>query len=352
MKKKYLIFLMLILVLPFNSKAKEVNVDLFYGKECMYCHRELNYLDKLEKQFGKNLKLNKYEVWHNKKNANSMEEVKKNLGEDSKGVPLTIINDKHYIGFSDSIGKQIKKDILNNIDSEMYLPILGRVDILKINSFLICFTAGLSDAVNFGSLFVLFVLFGILLGIYDNKKRIKLGSIYVITYSLFYFILGLLKLNLSDNMLMIIKMVVSILPIVIGAILIDAYLKIHDVKISTLEWIQEKTRDKQNIFYFILMVICALIVTLVCVNFAGGVPLLLNRALEIKGISEAFYGLNLFVYFISFFSLSYIIFIIMNIIVKEIFMENSISVYNRLIGGIVLLILSAIIIFMPNLFLF
>ncbi len=55
----------------------------FYGKECPHCNRMQPLVERLEKETG--VKVEKYEVWHDAKNAEKMEEYDKGL---CGGVPF------------------------------------------------------------------------------------------------------------------------------------------------------------------------------------------------------------------------------------------------------------------------
>jgi thiol-disulfide isomerase/thioredoxin len=67
----------------------------FYGKECPHCIRMAPLIEKLEKETG--LKVEKYEVWHDEKNAKKMEEYDKGL---CGGVPFYFNTEtgKHICG--------------------------------------------------------------------------------------------------------------------------------------------------------------------------------------------------------------------------------------------------------------
>ena len=55
-------------------------------------------------------------------------------------------------------------------------------------------------------------------------------------------------------------------------------------------------------------------------------------------------------YYLAYLITSLILFMVINVIVKEIFIENTIGTYNRLIAGIVMLVVAALILFIPNIF--
>jgi thiol-disulfide isomerase/thioredoxin len=55
----------------------------FYGTECPHCVRMHKLVEKLEKEEG--VKVDTYEVWHNKENAKKLEEIDKEF---CGGVPF------------------------------------------------------------------------------------------------------------------------------------------------------------------------------------------------------------------------------------------------------------------------
>ncbi|MDO8561123.1 MAG: hypothetical protein Q7R91_02825 [bacterium] len=55
----------------------------FYGMECSHCENMHPLVERLQNEAG--IKVDKYEVWHNKENAKKLEEYDKNL---CGGVPF------------------------------------------------------------------------------------------------------------------------------------------------------------------------------------------------------------------------------------------------------------------------
>ena len=46
---------------------------MFYGSECVHCHKMFSLVDKLEDEFK--VKVERLEVWHNSANRNEMDKV-------------------------------------------------------------------------------------------------------------------------------------------------------------------------------------------------------------------------------------------------------------------------------------
>lgn len=342
------LLLILLLILPFTVKA-ETKIDVYYGKECPYCQKESQFLKVLKKQLGSNIDINKYEVWHSKKNETLMNKVKDKF-KDEGGVPYVVIGNKSFIGYNDEIGSNIKKTILNNLkkSNTLNLPLLGKTNVKKTSSLKITLASAISDSVSLGSLWVMLVLTGILISIYNNKKRLILGSIFALVSAVTYMIMSITNLSFTLDQTTFIRSFISICLIIIGAIIIDAYMKINIPKKSILQKFQELFGKKQMIFYALGISITSIIISLALVNQAGSLPTLFKIALDIQNISK----INIILYFIIYLIMSFIMLIVLNKIIKELIIENTIGTYNRLISGIILLICAGTLLFIPSLFMF
>lgn len=103
--KKYLIvltFILLSLALPINAKESKnlVNIYFFHSKDCAHCKEEIKFLDSIEKKYD-NVKIYRYEI-HNEENNNKRQEVIDVYDLKSNGVPLTIIGNTPYMGYSEN----------------------------------------------------------------------------------------------------------------------------------------------------------------------------------------------------------------------------------------------------------
>ena len=96
---KKLFFLGLTVLLYGTTWAQEIPVlELFHGRDCPHCHKEIAWLPELQKLYP-DLKVEKYEVWYNPTNKRRFGERMRSLGEKASGVPTNIINDEVVVGF-------------------------------------------------------------------------------------------------------------------------------------------------------------------------------------------------------------------------------------------------------------
>ena len=194
MKKRILIVLLLLVcMVPINvlavSKDYEDNVAsvvgitpdtnkvtlyLFFGQECPHCEEERIWLKKIEKDYRKYLDVKYYEVWHDDTNRTNMEKIREQMDIERTGVPLTVIGDKYYVGYSTTMSSVIENTIkeyaeLDHNPNQIKLPILGTVNIQEVSIPLVAVILGFIDGFNPCAMWVLLFLINLLFGM-ENKK--------------------------------------------------------------------------------------------------------------------------------------------------------------------------------------
>ena len=372
--KKIFLSLFLFLLIPLGAKA-EVVVNLFYGDTCAFCHQERIYLDSLERQFGDNIIVREYEVWNNKENNDLMMDVKDNFDDKGDGVPYTVIGNKTYTGISEEIKDSIRTDILDGIkypkldaveyiksgkevptnllidgDRMLSLPVMGEVNLDKDSSTILSFVMGVLDAFNPCSIWIFVVLTGLLLAIYDKKKRTKLGLTFVTVASLVYFIFMLTNVNMviSEVPLMVLRLGVSIALIVVGALFIDSFIKFEKKDKSYLGELQALTDKREMPIFIVIMAALSMVVSTVQIAGSGGMPVLFEIAMDVNEISGFTYGLRIFNYILSFFLVNLAMLFIITKLIDRLVMNTTLRAYSRLIGGILILLAVAFLIFFPE----
>ena len=372
--KKIFLSLFLFLLIPLGAKA-EVVVNLFYGDTCAFCHQERIYLDSLERQFGDNIIVREYEVWNSKENNDLMMDVKDNFDDKGDGVPYTVIGNKTYTGISEEIKDSIRTDILDGIkypkldsveyiksgkevptnllidgDRMLSLPVMGEVNLDKDSSTILSFVMGVLDAFNPCSIWIFVVLTGLLLDIYDKEKRTKLGLTFVTVASLVYFIFMLTNVNMviSEVPLMVLRLGVSIALIVVGALFIDSFIKFEKKDKSYLGKLQALTDKREMPIFIVIMAALSMVVSTVQIAGSGGMPVLFEIAMDVNEISGFTYGLRIFNYILSFFLVNLAMLFIITKLIDRLVMNTTLRSYSRLIGGILILLAVAFLIFFPE----
>ena len=99
-------------------KNKKLNVYFFYGEGCPHCEELINYLNTLPEEYDDYFDLYTMEVWYDEENSKLMEEVLSKLNQEPSGVPCLIVEDQIFFGYSNKIGKEIKKAIRQAYNSK------------------------------------------------------------------------------------------------------------------------------------------------------------------------------------------------------------------------------------------
>ena len=85
----------------------KVVITMFWGDGCPHCAVERPFLKSLQSKYP-NLEVRTYEVWYVNSNIPIMEKVAKAGGFEVTGVPITLLGDKNWVGYSDGVGKEIE----------------------------------------------------------------------------------------------------------------------------------------------------------------------------------------------------------------------------------------------------
>ena len=217
--KKILLLLLLVLI-PFNSLAiseyysdkvakivdvkvddNKINLYLFHGQDCPHCAEEKVWLEEIKDKYRDKVNFYYYEVWYNTDNAKLMDKVKEKFAIEKNAVPLTIIGEKYYLGFSKSISSSIENVIKNYLDEnkeeneKINIPIIGNVDIKNVSIPLVAVILGFIDGFNPCAMWILLFLINLLFGMKNKKKAWILGFTFLIISGFVYF-LSMLGINL------------------------------------------------------------------------------------------------------------------------------------------------------------
>ena len=108
----FLIFITLFsFFLPVNAKESDkITLYLFYGDGCPHCAEEKLFLDDIKGSYD-NFEIVLYEVWKDKDNQDFLNKVKRELGIERSGVPVTIIGDTYMVGWSEALEGRVTRAI-------------------------------------------------------------------------------------------------------------------------------------------------------------------------------------------------------------------------------------------------
>ena len=374
MKKIFIFLCLFILLIPSIVFANDkVDVYLFYGETCPHCANEKKMFAEYMKE-NDDINLHLYEVYYSRENQKLMQKMADDLGINVSGVPFTIIGDKHFIGYSESytkdkIIKTIKEEKkANNQNDEtneniINLPIIGELDTNNLSLPVITIIFGILDGFNPCAMWVLLFLISILIGMENKRRRIILGSTFILTSTIMYFLFMVAWLNfaLFIGATLWIKILVGLVGIGGGIYSLTNGIKRQD---DGCEIVDDKKRN--NMFTKIkeatakksfLLAMIGIIALAISVNFiellcSAGLPVIYTQILALNNVSTIDYYLFIMLYMLFFMLDDLIVFIIAMTTLKMTGISTKYSKMTKIIGGILMLIIGLLLIFKPELLTF
>ena len=402
--KKYIALLIILVsfIVPFKVKALSVEykypekIYLFYGRECPHCEELMRYLDELlAKDKYKSVKLETYEVWHNKENDKKRIEVEKILGEEAAGVPYMIIGTNVIQGFASSMKSEIKDIIDYYIDGNYYdpagdylhntntknleklhyekeneeeydVPILGKINAKNASLLLVSIIIGAVDGFNPCAMWILLFLLSLLISTKDRRKMWILGLTFILTSGVVYLLFMLSWLNVAKytSSIIFVRYLIGIFALVFGSINLYRFikgLKQKDVgcdvtdaakKRKIMDKIRKILSENKLLFAIIGIMLLAISVNLIELLCSLGLPVMFTEILGLNDLSHFEYGIYMLVYILFFLADDLVIFIIAMKTLKLKGISNKYMKYSHLIGGLIMLITGLLMILKPAWLLF
>lgn len=376
-----------VIMMPKSALATyDVQAHLFYGEGCPHCAKEKVFLGKLIESHPE-LKLTEYEIYYNQNNNKLMQEVAQKLGIKSGGVPFLVIGDKHFVGYAEGITSRaiearVKEcglkecgDIVNTHQTEpveivkneetenITIPILGQTDISKLSLPVLTLVVAALDGFNPCAMWTLLFLISLLLGMKYRKRMWILGLAFITTSALVYFLFMAAWLNLFLYLGYIqwIRGLIGVVALLTGGYYLRDYLVnikggcsvMGDTKrqkiFNSLRTIAERPQFILALGGMMLLAIAVNLVELLC---SAGLPAIYTQILSLSHLSSWQYYLYLGLYILIFMLDDLLIFFTAMITLKAIGIESKYARYSHLVGGILMLIIGAILLFKPELLMF
>ncbi len=224
---------------------KKVTIIKFYGQGCPHCTQLDSFLKDLQKK-DSNIIIKDYEVYFNQENRELFENLVEKYDSEIQGVPTTFINKKIIVGFSSSIGKQIKQEIekcetegcinpLEKLGKNNITQIIGdsspsedpnKTKIKKTITIPVVISAAAVDAINPCAFAVLIILVNTILASNNRKRALLAGLAFSLSIFISYFLmgLGLYSAIQATGITHTFYIIVAILAIIIGLFNLKDYL--------------------------------------------------------------------------------------------------------------------------------
>jgi glutaredoxin len=385
--KRYLIIFLIIagVALLYSGDYSSSNVDdstiaksvhFFYSPTCPHCSAQKEFNKELMGRYP-NITFVYHDVSKAKESALLLDYAKKyGLDVNSLGVPATFFGNYHFLGFDDinGMGRQIDSALgkyargedegfigqAKNFDGFVELPFFGRVNVLDYSLPVLAVLLGIVDGFNPCAMWVLVYLISLIAGLNDkNRMWLLVGSFLFASGVLYFlFITAWLNVFLVVGYMKILTMIVGLFALYIGANDLRVYIKTKgalecdvgdaESKKKTsgmIRQIVESPLTWMTIFGIIGLAFVVNSIEFVC---SSALPVIFTQTLTLSGLpTPAYYGYILL--YLFFFMLDDIIIFSLAVFAVSSSYGHKYARYCKLIGGIILVVLGFLLVFMPDL---
>jgi len=389
MKKIIQSLLTIIFVLCFTQSvaAADVTLHFFWSHGCPHCAKEKVFLNTL-KEIHPELTVKEYEITSDIANVQLMEKIGKELRVDISGVPFTVIGKEQFIGYlnDETTGKRIEDAVtcaiengcedvvsgltskntaqqpiqqMNNIPETLTVPLFGQIRVKNFSLPFLTFLIALLDGFNPCAMWTLLFLISLLLGMKDRKRMWILGTAFIVSSSLVYFLFlsAWLNLFLFLGLVVWVRTLIALVALVAGGYNIrDYFINIKggcvvmgdEKRQKIFEKMRNITQKRQFVVAFFGIVLLAIAVNIVELICSAGLPAIYTKILSLSNLPTWQYYLYLLFYTFIFMLDDLIIFFTAMITLQAVGIQSKYSRFSHLIGGILMICIGFLLLLKPE----
>jgi len=388
------------LLAPPALAADTVNIYLFWREGCPHCEREITYLRRLETEQPA-IRVYYFDVGNDAAGRALLARAGELLGADVSSVPFTVVGDTVFSGYLDdtTTGAAIRQRALHclaqacpdsvrplltgnsagqipppqdgaspepaghAVPASIRLPFLGEVAIKNLSLPLLTITLAALDGFNPCAMWTLLLLLGLLIGMRDRRRRWILGASFIVASAAVYFLFmaAWLNLFLFLGMLLWVRVAIGLVALGGGGYYLREYLLKRDA-VCAVPAPEQRRRvfarlrrlSQQQQFWLALtgVVLLAFAVNLVELLCSAGIPAVYTHVLALSGVPAWQRYLYMLLYIFVFMLDDLIVFFTVMKTLEVAGLGTRYARISHLIGGIVLVILGALLLLRPEWLLF
>ena len=349
-----------------TEKTDTVTIYFFHQTTCPHCRKENLFLDELEEEYKDKLIVRRYEVSDNT-NSEYLLKAKERMDIDTSGVPFTVIGDKAYIGYTESVGIAIEKSLNNYLtpssgeqeEDSHIIKVFGKeINLSKLSIPVVAIVLGFIDGFNPCAMWVLLFLINMLFNMKNRKKMWLLGFTFLFTSAFVYFLAMLgISIVLSFTQTIWIRRIIAVVAIVGGIINLKSFVEtpkdgctvVDEKKRKNYFSRIKKFTSEENIFLALIGVIAlAASVNLVELACSAGWPMIFTTILDLNNVSIISKIIYMLIYILFYLIDDLVVFVLAMITLKVTGITTKYNKFNHLVGGIIMIIIGLLLIFKPE----
>ncbi|MFP4345811.1 MAG: glutaredoxin family protein [Anaerolineales bacterium] len=382
-----------------QGEAEPVVLYFFWGEGCPHCAQQKPFLDELGERYP-NLEVRSYEIYRVEENRELFLEMAATVGFEARAVPTTIVGERHWVGYSEEIAREIEAQVaacsasgcpdagaglaavsatptpappppapeepgtspetsgVETPEDLLTLPLIGTIDLgaqsVVVSTAIIAFVDGFNPC----SLWVLSILISLTLRTGSRKKVFVTGFTFLSVTSLIYglFIAGLFTIFSFVSFMGWIQIVVALLALLFAAVNIKDYFwykeglsfTISDEKKPGLYKQMRKVMSAESLWAMLTTtVVMAVGIALVELPCTAGFPVIWTNLLAAQGVEQVTFVLLLLLYMLIYLLDELAVFLIAVLTLRSSKMEEKHGRVLKLIGGMLMLTLAAVMLIDP-----
>jgi glutaredoxin len=361
-----------------QGEAGESFVHMFYLPGCPHCHEQINELNPvIESEYG--VKVVKHDVTTEKGHV-LFGEVRDERGLNDL-VPLTLVGDKQFVGYSDEIGARIKEAVAECVESgdcgdpltgsqgveeeknyEYDLPFIGKTDLRSFSLPVLAIVLGVVDGFNPCAMWVLVYLIALCIGLQSRKRMFFLVGTFVLVSGIMYFLFMTAWLNafLMLGYTRAITILIGLVALGAGILNLKSWWETRN-KALTCEVTSSETKEKQmkelqgvvsspltwgTIATIVVLAFAVNTIEFVC---SAALPAIFTQILALAPISWIEHYSYIALYVLFFMLDDLIVFSIAVFGISSMAANEKYSKLSKLVGGLLILGIGLLLLFAPQL---
>lgn len=383
--------------LEVEDVKEQVVIEVFERQDCKHCKDQKAFFDKLVEERD-DIVINYYDLVE-EENDQLFTELAEVEGI-SKVTPTTLIGDRVLQGFDDeeTTGELIRT-IIDNVDREnqysfrslidaggsgevtnagvgcdengdtcdpssyepflVKIPFMGPVDVKQYSLPVMSLILGFIDGFNPCAMWVLVTFLIVLVQIGDRKKMWQIAGLFILAEAIMYYLILNVWMHVWDFVGLdhIVTIIVGIVAIGGGLFFLyewktnDGTCKVtnSEQKKKTTSKINKIVQAEMTIATVIAVLGLALSVNIIEFACSIGIPQAYTKILELNNLGWLYEQFNMLLYILMYMVDDFIVFGIALYSIEKIGVTQKYAKWCNLIGGILMLILGAILVFKPEL---
>lgn len=398
MIKKYFFTLLLLGFIIFpnlaQAQSRKATIYFFYSDTCPHCAKEEIFLNQLEKDYASSLEIKRYEV-SKAENVELLRDFGEKLNADIRGVPFTVVGEQYFVGFynEQSTGEQIKlaalsmlrpvefqapsfvipedkktEEVIPSVEENdslykegivMDLPNVAGINLKALSLPLITIVLGVLDGFNPCAMWALLFLISLLLGMKDRKRMWILGTTFIVTSALVYFLFmaAWLNLILFLGFVFWLRLIIALVALGGGVYNVRNFFvnKSGECKVSggekkkkVFDKLKEITNRKQFLFAIIGIVLLAIVVNMVELVCSAGLPAVYAQVLTMNNLSTWQYYVYISLYILFFMLDDLLVFFVAMFTLRMTGLSTKYARFSNIVGGVLMILIGLALFFKPE----